>query len=165
MGVLRGIPPRSTASSHPPDRVIRGPGPVPTVRSVATHWRPSPDRPQVPRAYRTVGPKHDRVRLTPAELRVVSELERALPRTGGGRRRLRRPMHAATLALAPLLRWAPWLFPVGVAVMVLFISTSVAISFLGAALTACGMAALVNRGVRRLRDRGIRRRSGAQPPG
>src|SRR5688572_3582009 len=70
--VLRGIPPQFTGSSHPPDRVIRGPGPVRTVRSVATYWRPSPDSPQSPRAYRRVGPEHDRIDLMPAELRVVS---------------------------------------------------------------------------------------------
>jgi hypothetical protein len=61
--------------------------------------------------------------------------------------------------LAPLVRLAPWLLPVGLAVMVAFVAVSMVVSFVGAVLTACGMAAVLHRVSRRLRARAARRRS------
>jgi archaellum component FlaG (FlaF/FlaG flagellin family) len=43
--------------------------------------------------------------------------------------------------------------------MVAFVAVSVVVSFVGAVLTACGMAAVLHRVSRRLRARAARRRS------
>jgi hypothetical protein len=135
-----------------------------TVPLVATHWRPPADRSRLRWAYRQVGPRHDRVDLTDAELRALCELERSLPgsradRPPSARRRVRARLRGAVLALAPLVRLVSWLLPVGLAVMVAFVAVSVVVSFVGAVLTACGMAAVLHRVSRRLRARAARRRS------
>jgi MFS superfamily sulfate permease-like transporter len=72
---------------------------------------------------------------------------------------VRARLRGAVLALAPLVRLAPWLLPGGLAVMVAFVAVSVVVSFVGAVLTACGMAAVLHRVSRRLRARAARRRS------
>jgi hypothetical protein len=150
--------------------VIRAHRSTRTVPFVATHWRPPPDRSPLRWTYRQVGPKRDRVDLTDAELRVLAELERALPPSGTDTRRSRHRLHlrerlrAATLACAPLVRWAPWLLPLGIAVMVLSITASVFVSFFGAVLTACGMAAVLDRSVRALRGRASGRWRRCPPP-
>ena len=111
--------------------------------------------------YRQVGPRHDRIGLTDAELRALCELEQSLPAGPDGpvsvRRRLRARLHRAVLALAPLVRLAPLLVPVGIGVMVAFLTTSVVVSFVGAMLTACGMAAVGSRLAGRFRARVARR--------
>jgi hypothetical protein len=109
-----------------------------------------------------VGPRHDRVDLTDAELRALTELDRSLPRSDderppSRRRRLRARVRGATLRLAPVVRLAPWLLPVGIAVMVGFVATSVVASFVGAVLAACGMAAVLDRVARRVRAGAARR--------
>ena len=114
-----------------------------------------------------MGPRHDRIRLTDAELHVLSELERSLPgsdaeKSPSMRRRLRERARRAGLVVAPLVRLAPWLLPIGTFVMVAFIIESVVISFLGALLAACGMAAVLSRVARRIRAR-AGRRSGPSP--
>ena len=112
--------------------------------------------------YRQVGPRHDRIRLTDAELHALFELEQSLPSSVPDRRRsvparVRDRLHRAVLAMAPLVRLAPLLVPVGIGVMVAFVATSVVVSFVGALLTGCGMAAVVSRLTRRLRARAARR--------
>jgi hypothetical protein len=145
--------------------MIRAPGRVRTVPLVATHWRPPADRSQMRWTYRQVGPRHDRIGLTEAELRALLALEQSLPSSGpdgseSARRRLRAWLHRLVLALAPLVRLTPLLAPVGIAVMVAFIATSVVVSFGGALLTACGMAALFGRLAGRLGARAERRAPG-----
>jgi hypothetical protein len=73
-------------------------------------------------------------------------------------------MRRVALRLAPLVRLAPWLVPVGAAVMIGFIGTSVPMSFVGAVLTACGIGAVLDRLARRLRERGTRRCTRTRSP-
>jgi hypothetical protein len=115
--------------------------------------------------YRQVGPRHDRIGLTDAELRALFALEQSLPSSDRDgpvsvRRRLRAQLHRLGLAIAPLVRLAPLLAPVGMAVMVAFVATSVVIAFGGAVMTLCGMAALGGRLAGRLRARAARRAPG-----
>jgi hypothetical protein len=103
-----------------------------------------------------VGPRHDRVELTATELRDLVALERTLraearPHRPALRQRLLAWLHRAALTLAPLSRLAPWLLPVGTAVMVLSISSSLAVCSFGAVLAACGMGATFDRTVKWVR--------------
>ncbi len=73
-------------------------------------------------------------------------------------------VRSARLAVAPVVRLAPWLLPLGTVVMVAFVATSVVVSFIGALLAACGMAAVLDRVGRRLRAQAVRRPSRSPPP-
>jgi hypothetical protein len=136
---------------------------------VAVHRRPQADRSPLRWTYRHVGPRHDRLDLADDELRALAALERSLPAPRAARWRLARRRSPgrwarAWLTLAPLVRLAPWLLPIGVAVMVAFVATSVAVSFLGALLAATGLAAVIDRVARRVRRRVGRRSNPPSPP-
>jgi hypothetical protein len=105
--------------------------------------------------YPHVGPKRDHLRLDDAEQRVLVELERSLrpPRGLRGRWAGRRRAGALLLPLLPLVRFAPWLVPLGTIVMVAAIPVSVPLSFAGSLLVAVGLAATLDRVARRVRRR------------
>jgi hypothetical protein len=107
--------------------------------------------------YRHVGPRRDHVQLDPVEERALAELERAFRSTDRSMgRRLRR---FGGGHWTPLVRLAPWLLPIGTLLMVAAISSSVALSFVGALVAAVGLAATFQRAVSRVRLRQARRRA------
>ena len=112
--------------------------------------------------YRHVGPSRDHIQLDAAEERALAELERSLRGTNRsrGRRARRLAGRHGTRPLAfvlPLVRLAPWLLPIGTLFMVTAISTSVALSFVGALLAAAGLAATLEWVASRVRLRRGRR--------
>ena len=98
-------------------------------------------------------PQHDRVILSPAEMRALRELEQSLvvtPSEEHGRAAAEAawtPTFRAR-ALARVLgvgRYGPWLAPVGMVLMLATLGSSLLLSMTGALLVALGFAACLRR--------------------
>jgi hypothetical protein len=105
---------------------------------------------------RDIGPLHDRVQLSPAELKVIAELERV---ANGPTAPV--PVHDVSLrhsrwraVVSFLARWLPWVAPIGLVLVLL--PLVVAWRVIGLLVFAVGLTQSVARAVARARSRNRR---------
>jgi hypothetical protein len=98
-------------------------------------------------------PPHDRVMLTLDEVRAIKELERRMAKLDGACEVDASPeapkragvRYRMLLLCVRWVRFAPWLVPLGVVVMLATMSSSIMVSALGALLAGAGVAASAHR--------------------